>query len=402
MPWKEKRKEMRALAVIAVLLAIAVAALGGWIAWQTLSDGTAVPVGAATGTAAGTESTAVLVPSPYDPSGPVEAYDEEGGQMNETDEQQEAPIEYATGWLITPIEGVEAGVPVKLLYLPDMGVPAHRGGQAVSDEEQRGLQESWSVPCADDAVIAYGDQIVGVDENLLLVNLPDVLSEAAYDVAYSYAAPSNCAGESIPGVTGLRLDGYADGMQSSAYWGGEQFAAPCAYQTALKVRYASDALNEAGWRLLVYDAYRPMTAQYQLSAGIQAAYSENPAVQAALGGWSVDWFVSPGASGHNFGTDIDVGVCALDWSSVDLPSTFDAFDESGRLTDYPVDEHSIDPSIYRWAIAGNDACMALHEAFRAAGFTELASEWWHFGDSVTEAANRAVVGGAGLDFVAYM
>ena len=61
---------------------------------------------------------------------------------------------------------------------------------------------------------------------------------------------------------------------------------------------------------------------------------------------------------------------------------------------------SITPESYRPEVAGNEACLALHEAFRAAGFTELASEWWHFADDETEQRLRALVGPQALDFVA--
>ena len=66
----------------------------------------------------------------------------------------------------------------------------------------------------------------------------------------------------------------------------------------------------------------------------------------------------------------------------------------------PIDSASIGPGAYRDAVLENDACMTLHASFTSAGFSELASEWWHFGDGETEAANRAIVGGGGLDFVA--
>ena len=83
-----------------------------------------------------------------------------------------------------------------------------------------------------------------------------------------------------------------------------------------------------------------------------------------------------------------------------MPSSFDAFDASGHLAFAPIDSASITPDAFCDAVAGNDACMALHAAFRQAGFSELASEWWHFGDAETEGAMRAAVGEDGLDFVA--
>ena len=70
----------------------------------------------------------------------------------------------------------------------------------------------------------------------------------------------------------------------------------------------------------------------------------------------------------------------------------------GYLTAYPLTAYEITPDAYRGEVLGNDACMALHEAFTAAGFAELASEWWHFGDEETEAEMRAIAGDFGLGF----
>lgn len=114
------------------------------------------------------------------------------------------------------------------------------------------------------------------------------------------------------------------------------------------------------------------------------------------------WFVADGPSGHNYGTDMDVGVCDLDGRPIEMPSHFDAFDEAGHLCSSQLDSASISESSYRAAVAQNPACLALHRAFKAAGFSELASEWWHFGDGSTEAANRSAVGGGGLDFEALL
>ena len=311
-----------------------------------------------------------------------------------------APVTYPTGWLALPADDVPAGVPVRLRLLPDLDVSAHRLGEAVSEQEQSQLD--GELPAAEwgCAVVEYDGTCHVVDASVLLVNLPDVLPEACYDVVYAYAATSNCAGMEIPGITGQRLEGYADGRQANDYLGRDEFVVPCAYQTALKARAACDVLSSQDYRLLVYDAYRPMTAQWQLSDAFSQAYAESPDIAAALGEWSMGWYVAQGASGHNYGTDLDVGVCDMEGNPLPMPSSFDAFDASGHLAFAPIDSASITPDAYCDAVASNDACMALHAAFREAGFSELASEWWHFGDAQTEGAMRAAVGEGGLDFVA--
>lgn len=314
----------------------------------------------------------------------------------------EEPVSYPTGWLVASAADMPAGQAVRIRTLPDMPVEAHRNGTAIPAEEQAGLQASLPEAGPDDAIVEFEGRVAAVNKDFLLVNLPDILPQAVYDIVYSYASTSRCAGQDIPGVTGQRLEGYAEGKQGDAYLASEQFAVPCAYRTALKAAAIEGALEQAGYRLLVYDAYRPMTAQFHLSNAFQQAYDANEAIRSGIEPWSVNWFVALGASGHNFGTDLDVGACTQDGTPCPMPSAFDAFDASGHLTDIPMDAASITPDAYCQAVAANDACMALHREFTAAGFTEIASEWWHFGDEETEFALRGIVGDGGLDFVAVL
>ena len=143
-----------------------------------------------------------------------------------------------------------------------------------------------------------------------------------------------------------------------------------------------------------------MAAQLHLSDAFENAFWDNPIMQESLGDWSLEWYVANGASGHNYGTDLDVGVLDTEGNLLPMPSAFDAFDESGHLTVFPIDASEITPAVYRDEVTSNAACMALHEAFVQAGFAELASEWWHFTDEETGANMRSLVGDGGLDFMA--
>lgn len=339
------------------------------------------------------------------PDKPSKAFSHVGDAVLSSEEEAEiaaasAPLTYPTGWLIVDAQGIPAGTPCQVLSLPDVEVVAHRLGKAVEAEEQQRLHDELPHHDGGSAVVSFDDNTVAVDANLLLVNLPDIMPEAVYDIVYSYASTSNCAGIEVPRVTGEALPGYMAGEQDSPYWNEARFVVPCAYRTMLKAINASSELVESGYRLLVYDVYRPMQAQYRLANALLAAYQSNPDVQSSLGGWSIDWYVAPGSSGHNFGTDFDVGVCDSDGNPLAMPSSFDAFDETGHLTNSPMDASSISPASYRGDVAANDACLALHAAFLHAGFSELASEWWHFGDLSTEGMNRSIAGNGGLDFVA--
>lgn len=323
-----------------------------------------------------------------------------GSSSDASDALSAQPLAYPTGWLAVPADGIPAGQPIAILSLPDIAVSVHSGGRALSASEQQRVSAGWPATQPGQALVEYEGARVAVSADALLVNLPDLIPSATYDIVYSYASTSRCAGQDIAGVTGQRLPGYAEGMQPNAYWARDCFAVPCAYRTALKAMQVEDALERQGLRLLVFDAYRPVSAQYYLSDAFQAAFFEDPVMQASLGAWSLDWYVASGPSGHNYGTDLDAGVCDDTGAPLPMPSDFDAFDETGHLTDAPIDDGSITPGIYRAAVAENEACLALHQAFTDAGFSELASEWWHFGDGETEAAMRALVGPEGLDFTA--
>lgn len=323
-----------------------------------------------------------------------------GASAASSADAQSGQVTYPSAWLAVEQEGIPAGTAVQLLSAPGFDIVGHVDGQPVSDEQRSAVRESWDFPHEGMAVVSHAGKTAAVDPAVLLVNLPDVVPDAEYDVVYSYAATSTCAGEPIPSVTGERLDGYVKGEQTSAYWGGKRFVVPCALATAEKVAGVCAALGEEGYRLLVYDAYRPMRAQVQLSEAFSQALDESAAMQDSLGAWSDGWYVAPGASGHNYGTDIDAGLCDSNGEPCEMPSAYDTFDEAGRLTDEPMAASEIGVQHYRAAVQENDACMALHRAFDAAGFSELASEWWHFEDDETEQAMRAVAGDAGLDFVA--
>ena len=231
-----------------------------------------------------------------------------------------APLVFPTCWLAVDAEGIPAGTAITVEYLPELEICARRDGVPASAADMREYRAQWDFDYEGLAVVAYGDVRVAVDPAIVLVNLPDVLDAAVFDVVYAYASTSAAAGREIPGVTGCRLDGYADGKQENAYLGKSEFSVPCAYGTELKVRQVARVLSGRGYRLLVYDAYRPMEAQMQLSEAFQLAYDADPQIQRATAGWGTAWYVAPGASGHNYGTDIDVGLCDEKGNPLPMPS----------------------------------------------------------------------------------
>ena len=349
-----------------------------------------------------TQPTAQSSESSASPASPPESDSASEHTKNQADEEAaltQAELCFPTGWLAVSVSDIPAGTPVHILELPDIDVCAHVKGDDASTSVQVEYLTQFLQPGEGKALVEYEGSACEVDTEALLVNLPDIMPQAEYDIVYAYAATSKCGEWDIPDVTGLPIPGYHVGTQFSAYWNDERYVVPCAYATALKTIDACNALAENDLRLVVYDAYRPMTAQYFISDAFLSACEQNPAMAEEVS-WGMGWYVASGSSGHNYGTDLDVRVCGADGSAIEMPSEFDAFSESGHLTAWPLASYDITPEAYCDAVRDNDACMALHAAFSQAGFGELASEWWHFSDEETEYALRGLVGDAGLDFVA--
>lgn len=320
-----------------------------------------------------------------------------------------------SAWLCADDSGISAGTRVELVSCPGIDVQLRSGGVVISELSDASKRDGYDsyIELVNEATVMRGDDsekaVVKVDsvglvlvqmENLL-VNLPDILPDASYDAVYSYSAPSDCAGNEIPGLTGCRVDGYRDGETYDSYLGREQYVMQIYYSTAIKTISMEQTVEESGYKLLFWDTYRPWRGSKFISDKFTLAYNSSEAIRNGTGGWGLSWYAASSSSGHNFGTDIDVSlVYAASMEPVIMPSHFDSFDPSAHLTVKQEESSSITNSDYKESVRENKACITLHEAALQNGFSELASEWWHFGDKSGETSARSVVGNAGLDFVA--
>ena len=122
---------------------------------------------------------------------------------------------------------------------------------------------------------------------------------------------------------------------------------------AEKLARAAESLRGRGLRLVIYDAYRPLSAQRRMWAlKPDRRYVADPAR----------------GSQHNRGAAVDVGLADAQGRPLAMPSEFDEFG--------PRAAHSY---------AGGDAAAranrdALRRTMEAAGFSALEEEWWHYAD----------------------
>ena len=212
---------------------------------------------------------------------------------------------------------------------------------AAQEEPEENASEAVTTTIGPDGTKRSNDSS---DFVLLSDVVPDAILEIRYYSTYNFV--------------GERIDGY------------EEPIAVLTEEAADALREVSDDLMEQGYRLKIYDAYRPTEAVENF----------------------VDWAKDTGdtrmkeyfypeldksvlfrqgyigrRSGHSRGSTVDLTLFDMDTEKeVDMGGTFDYFGEISHP-----DYRGITQEQY-------DNRMILREAMTAHGFKPLATEWWHF------------------------
>ena len=174
----------------------------------------------------------------------------------------------------------------------------------------------------------------------------DVIYDAAYDIRYY----------SDNNFTGHRIAGYK---------------APVAYMTkdSLKaLAIAAEDLRKQGYRLLIWDTYRPQKAVDDFvewinnpnNPGDKTFYPKLKKSQLLDGQYIM------AKSGHSRGSTVDLTLIKKDGSFVDMGGTFDLFSEISH------------PKYKKLTRTQKHNRKILHDAMTKAGFKGIDSEWWHF------------------------
>jgi len=135
----------------------------------------------------------------------------------------------------------------------------------------------------------------------------------------------------------------------------KQFPALLRPITAARLAYANKLLKEQGFRIKVWDAYRPQYAQIALweGSGKDPSYVANPYTNPSL---------------HTHGVAVDISLVHLNGTDARMPTKFDEFSKRAA-TNY----FHTDPIVRR-------NLAILKGAMLKAGFQYIHSEWWHFID----------------------
>ncbi|MGB0774977.1 MAG: M15 family metallopeptidase [Akkermansiaceae bacterium] len=135
----------------------------------------------------------------------------------------------------------------------------------------------------------------------------------------------------------------------------QRFPAVLKPETAVRLKRANDLVKAHGMRILVWDAYRPPSAQDQLwhASGHNDTFVANP---------------NNAPSQHSCGTAVDVTLVTASGKRVKMPTGFDSFSKEAASR-YPHTDSEVKKNL-----------SILQTAMRQAGFYPLPAEWWHYID----------------------
>ena len=149
------------------------------------------------------------------------------------------------------------------------------------------------------------------------------------------------------------------------------YNAPTAYLTkdSLKaLSVAAEILRNQGYRLFIWDTYRPQKAVDNFvewinapdNIGDKSFYPNLKKLDLLKGNYIMS------KSGHSRGSTVDLTIIKKDGSFVDMGGTFDLFDKRSNAD-------------YKWlTLKQYRNRQILKKAMTNAGFDGIDSEWWHF------------------------
>lgn len=128
------------------------------------------------------------------------------------------------------------------------------------------------------------------------------------------------------------------------------------YGTVKKLMLVQASLKPLGYKLLIWDAYRPVEAQFKLwEICPDSTYVANP---------------NKGYSSHSRGNTVDITLVTDKGEEVLMPTGFDDFSLAADRDYSDVSEK-----------AGENAQL-LQDMMESVGFRGYSGEWWHYTDNV--------------------
>ena len=306
---------------------------------------------------------------------------------SEQTSQFELPVIGATGW-------AAAAVPMREESRSDsqiiLDLPAGQGFTIVQE------QGNWWQVQLSDGMLGWIEHVG------CFINLPDVIPSIIYDITNAYSSLKRSIGLEIPNITGRALyEAWAFNPRLDK----SEFIVPIYYSTGKKLFEVQQAALADGNTIIVYEAYRPRQTQSSVSGNLRDLAASNADVNNAINSppWNISWFIATSISHHQRAAAIDASLARVFSHEVKVVGDFEYTGIVG-FEEYPMPTamHELSPraAIVRspmslgspdaWRNAAladtvTDGAILLQRYFIDAGFSPLASEWWHFSDT---AGNR--------------
>ena len=126
------------------------------------------------------------------------------------------------------------------------------------------------------------------------------------------------------------------------------------YGTVKKLAEVQRILKEQGYLIKVWDAFRPVEAQFKLwEVCPDETFVANPVT---------------GYSSHSRGNTVDITLTDLEGGYIEMPTEFDDFSEQSKRAYIGVSEE------------GKKNSLLLERIMEECGFEPYKNEWWHFSD----------------------
>ena len=161
-----------------------------------------------------------------------------------------------------------------------------------------------------------------------LIDLASVSSEFSYEIRY--ATPNNFIGETLYECAACLLQ----------------------REVAAALQKANTYFCEKGYRIKLYDCYRPLDIQKKMWAKVpRPTYVANPYGKGSI---------------HNKGAAVDMTLETLDGCFVDMGSDYDFFGRTSHIDNFNFSKEIL---AHR---------KLLIDGMRKFGFKTVRTEWWHF------------------------
>lgn len=212
-----------------------------------------------------------------------------------------------------------------------------------------------------------------IDSNYCMINLAECMGDIlSYQITNSYESAFKIHEFEIPDITGKQIVGYEKVQLSKT-----EYLVPLLYPVVEKLEKAALAAQKLGYKLKIYESFRPQKAtQFLYDTTIVFSEEQIPLVEGGeitepmtyaefmtdKGRYAMNYFLAKGSSRHNQGVALDLTL-----------------EKQKQEVQMQTPMHDL--TWYSETKKNNAEAKRLAKIMTEAGFTGLVSEWWHFQDN---------------------